>query len=240
MQQGDGARLFLVLSTVVTVLLYFVPYGHYVGYPLMLLSTLVHELGHGLAAVLVGGRFAEFRMHADGSGVAMTAVSGRLSSALVSAGGLVGPAIAAGIGFVLGRTAQRARKGLAALGVLLLVALLLVVRGWFGMLFVVATAGIFLLLAFKAKPWASQIAMVFVAVQLSLSVFSRGDYLFTEFAQTAQGKMPSDVAQMSNALFLPYWFWGAVCGAFSVGVLVLGLRAFFSSNSDEAAPELEA
>jgi len=42
--------------------------------------------------------------------------------------------------------------------------------------------------------------------------------------------MPSDVAQMAENLFLPYWFWGAVCGLFAVAVLVLGLRAFFGSD----------
>ncbi len=232
MKQGDGARLFLVLSTVVTVLLYFVPYGHYVGYPLMLLSTLVHELGHGLAAVLSGGDFDRFVMSADGSGYAVTATSGRFSRAFVSAGGLVGPAIAAAIGFAMGRTPQRARQALAAAGALLLVALLLVVRSWFGAVFVVLAAGLFLGIAVKAKPWASQVALVFVAVQLSLSVFSRGDYLFTPVARTAQGDLPSDVAQMSEALFLPYWFWGAACGAFSVAVLVLGMRAFFRGTRE--------
>ena len=55
------------------------------------------------------------------------------------------------------------------------------------------------------------------------SVFSRGDYLFKEVANTSLGKMPSDVAQMSSALGGPYWMWGAVCGATSVLILALGL-----------------
>src|SRR5690606_32428044 len=47
----------LVWSIVLTVALYLVPFGQLIGYPLVLLSTLVHEVGHGLAAVLVGGTF---------------------------------------------------------------------------------------------------------------------------------------------------------------------------------------
>jgi hypothetical protein len=59
-----------------------------------------------------------------------------------------------------------------------------------------------------------------------LSVFSRGDYLFTDVARTQNGAMPSDVANMANALFLPYWFWGAACGLFSVAMLALGAWFF--------------
>ena len=40
------------------------------------------------------------------------------------------------------------------------------------------------------------------------------------------GVGPSDVAQMTEALWLPYWFWGFVCGAISVAVLMTGMRSF--------------
>ncbi len=231
LKSGDRARIFLVGSVVVTLGLFYVPYGRVIGYPLMLLSTLVHEMGHGAAAMLVGGSFEQFVMNPDGSGVATNLLpNSRFGRALVSAGGLVGPALIAGLGFVLGRTQQGARRGLLGFGALLCLSLLLFVRGWFGMLFVAGTAGLCLAIAIKAKPWASQVAMVFVSVQLALSVFSRGDYLFTKEAIVAGKAMPSDVQQMAQNLLLPYWFWGALCGAVSVAVLVFGLRAFFKSG----------
>lgn len=227
MDPADRTRMFLLLSIVATVVLFYVPY---LGYPLMLLSTLAHELGHGIAAVLAGGEFLKFEMFSDGSGVAThRGAYGRFARAFISAGGLCGPAVVATLAFWLGRSEKHARRGLIVCGALLLLALVMVVRSLFGWVFVGLTAAACLLIALKAKPWASQVALVFVGVQLALSVFSRGDYLFTEFAQTANGKMPSDVAQMSNALFLPYWFWGGVCGAFSVVVLGVGLKLFFSA-----------
>lgn len=228
---------FLVGSIVVTVLLYHViPYGRQIGYPLMLLSTLVHELGHGVAAVLAGGSFERFEMFADGSGVAYSRGDfGRFAQAFISAGGLVGPALIGGVGFIVGRTPQAARAALAVFGVIMLLALLLVVRGLFGMAFVAATAGLCLLIALKARPWVSQIAVVFLAVQLALSVFSRGDYLFTQWANTGSGRFPSDVQKMADALFLPYWFWGAVCGLISVAVLFVGLRVFFNVSEKPKA-----
>ena len=46
------ARITLLLSVVVTIALYAVPYGWYAAYPLMLISTVVHEMGHGIAALM--------------------------------------------------------------------------------------------------------------------------------------------------------------------------------------------
>jgi hypothetical protein len=78
----------------------------------------------------------------------------------------------------------------------------------------------------KAARDVAQLIVLFIGVQLALSVFSRSDYLFTNIAHTAAGPAPSDVAHMADALFLPYWFWGLFCGAVSIAVLIGGLRAF--------------
>jgi hypothetical protein len=221
------ADLFLLATVVITLAIHFVPYGHYVGYPLLLLSTLVHELGHGLAGVLVGARFSSFEMWPNGAGVAQVVGSGgRVSRAIVSAGGLVGPAVAAAIGFVLARGPRRSRAALGVLSAALLLANLLVVRNLFGWFFVTSFAAILALVAWRARPWTSQLVLLFLSVQLSLSVFSRSDYLFTETAETGAGAMPSDVANMADALFLPYWFWGALCGGFSIVVLAVGAWLF--------------
>ena len=228
LRPSERARLVLGVSVVATLLLYLLPFGYVLAYPLMLLSTLVHEMGHGITALLVGGSFHQFQMYQDGSGVAMwSAEPSRLRSAVVAAGGLVGPAAAAAVGFAAGRTARGARRMLLVIVAILALAFVLVVRNAFGWLFV----GIFGLclawVARRASAETAQLVLVFLSVQLTLSVFSRSDYLFTPVARTAQGTMPSDVGQIAEALFLPYWFWGAVCAAFSVWVLIQGLRAYW-------------
>ena len=49
--QAPRAAGILVGSIIATLLLWYViPYGRTIAYPLVLLSTLVHEMGHGLAA----------------------------------------------------------------------------------------------------------------------------------------------------------------------------------------------
>ncbi|MEM1034926.1 MAG: M50 family metallopeptidase [Myxococcota bacterium] len=224
------AMALLVATAVVTLVLPHVPVVHYLAWPLMLLSTLAHELGHGVAAVLSGGSFLRFEMYADGSGAALTATDGRLQAAFTAAGGLVGPAFASMLLFGAARREKLARWGLGTLAGLLALALVLVVRNLFGFAFVALLVVALVAVVRFGNAWWSRFTLVFIAVNLALSVFTRGDYLFTETAQTARGPMPSDVAQMAEALLLPYWVWGAACGAISVLALALGLWAYLRSE----------
>lgn len=222
---NKSVKLFLGLSALITLGLYVIPLGGFVAYPLLMLSTLVHEMGHGLTALMVGGFFSSFQMWSNGSGVAQIGgFSNPFASALVSAGGLVGPPCAAALGFILSRKESLARLAFTILGVFLVISEFLWVRNSFGWIFVGILAAIYLWLAQQKSGQLAQAALIFFSLQLSLSVFSRLDYLFTATAQTSQGLMPSDVAQISNALWLPYWFWGGICAAFSVGILIFGLR----------------
>ncbi len=233
MNDTQGRARVIVLSAVVgTAVLYLVPYGRTIAYPLMLLSTFAHEMGHGVAALLGGGNFTSFHLYADGSGVAFTAIEdGRFLRAWVSAGGLVGPAVVSSICFVLATTPRRARWGLLILSTFMALSLVFVVRNLFGFAFIAVVAVLCGFVAQRARLWVGQALLAFFAVQLALSVFSRGDYLFTDVAQTATGPSPSDVAQMANALFLPYWFWGLLCGVVSLAVLGIGLMAFWQATA---------
>src|SRR5262245_48834290 len=97
-------RTALAISLVVTGLLYALPFGRMLAWPLVLISTLAHELGHGLAAALLGGTFHSLRIHSDASGVALwSGAIGRFGTAAVAGAGLVGPAVAAFLLLVLGR-----------------------------------------------------------------------------------------------------------------------------------------
>lgn len=214
-------------AVVLTIALYVVPYGHYVAYPLVLLSTYAHEMGHGLTALVVGGEFESFVMAPDGSGLAYLRIpDNRLAHAATSAGGLIGPALLAAAFFAAARRSKTAHVGLLVFGAATLLSVVAVVRSPFGWLFVGLLGAGCLYLGLESTPRVAQAVLAFLAVQLSLSVFSRGDYLFTETA----GAGPSDVAQMAQALWMPYWFWGVVCGAISVLVLLLGIRTFLGST----------
>jgi hypothetical protein len=232
MPLSHRARLALVGSAAVTLGLYFIPYGGYIVYPLLLISTLVHELGHGIAAVLVGADFIEFKMWKDGSGVAMhTVPDSDAARAFISAGGLCGPAVAAAGMLFAAQDEKWARYALGAFGFALALALVLVVRNSFGAAFCGVLAAASLVIAFRGGAQLAQITLLFLAVQLALSVFSRGDYLFKQYAETAQGKMPSDSQQMADAMGGAYWFWGSMCAVFSVAMLLGGAYAFWRGTT---------
>ena len=222
------AKSALIGSIVVTLVLYLVPGGQFVGYPLVLFSTLVHELGHGLAAIVCGGRFESLQVFANASGVARhTGDLSPLADAIVAAGGLVGPAVVAGLAFALGRNARAARIALGVGAGILLLAGALFVRNTFGLVFTGLLAAGLAWFALRQPREVSQLVLVFLAVQLALSVFSSADYLFTDVAHTGAGVLPSDTAQIATALGGPYWAWGLACGAFSVLVLAAGLWWFW-------------
>ncbi|MDC0718227.1 M50 family metallopeptidase [Nannocystis bainbridge] len=226
------ARGALFASAAITLLLYLVPFGGLLIYPLLLLSTLAHELGHGLAALATGGTFHAFYLWPDGSGMAVhSGPEGHVLQAIVAAGGLIGPAIVAGLCFALARRPAVARVVLGLLGLGFLAAVALVVENPFGFWYISGVGLLLLALAARASATTAQTALVFVAVQLALSVFSRADYLFTASAQTSAGVMPSDSAHIAAALGGSYLLWGAVCGLFSVLVLVLGLWLFTRGES---------
>lgn len=221
----------LVISIVATAALYTIPPLRAVAWPLVLLSTLAHELGHGIAAMALGCRFDQLVMYSDASGVAhWSGDPGRLSRAAISAGGLIGPAVVAGALFAVARSPRAARVAATALAASLLLIDLIWVRNLFGFGFVLVLSGALFGLVARTSVETTRTALLFVACQLALSVFSRGDYLFTAVARTSAGEMPSDVAHIEAALVLPYWVWGGFIGLLSVAILWAGVRPWIRDS----------
>ena len=111
---ANGVRngpIALVVSILFTLVMYYSPTPDFIYRPLILLSTLAHELGHGLTAALIGAEFDSFQKIAkDGSGVAIWKGSvGNIGRAVISAGGLIGPAVVAGILFAAARRPRSAK-----------------------------------------------------------------------------------------------------------------------------------
>ena len=223
-------RSLLILSSITIALIWQVPYGRQILYPLTLLATFAHEMGHGLTALLVGEQFDQLLLNADGSGMAMWRGNpGRVATALVAAGGLVGPSFA-GIGLLLVSRSQRfARAVLATLAVVLVVTVAIWVRNAFGVVFLLSTAAI---LALDAKVLPAAVAsflLHLMAATLCLSWFTDLDYMFSAQATVNGMVRPSDSAVIAQALWLPYWFWGGVVACFSLAVAALGI-AFVSRD----------
>ena len=250
MSEHKKGKVACIVASCAAIGLYFVPYGWYVLYPFMLIYTFVHEMGHGVAAEIVGGDFVNFKMWLDGSGVASSMLPhSRLGNAFVAFGGLIAPAIWAMIFLMLGRSKKLSRIGLYLCSAICVASLILVVRNIFGVVFVSLCGLVSFGIAYMCRPRGKnetgnvsvlrdsavpQYTMLFLAMTLCTCVFTRGDYLFTDVAQTAQGPAPSDVGQIAENLFLPYWFWGGLIAAISLAVLAFGMWAFFKPEKPKA------
>ena len=254
-----NGKLACIFMSIAVVALNWEPFGigRLILRPLTYLYTFVHEMGHGVAAMMVGGTFDKFEMHLDGSGMATNFIpNSNFCNAFVAFGGLIAPAIWAAICLMLGKSAKASRIGFCVFAALMIPSLWLVIKGLsvFGIVFVVLlAASCVAIVKFSVVKDSSgklvrerklpQYTMLFIAITLCTNVFTRGDYLFTKVATGAiatpgQPLPPSDVGLIERSLFLPYWFWGGLIALLSVAVLGIGIWAFFKpSKSKQKAIE---
>lgn len=220
----------LLLAAVVVIAMHHLPFGGFVAYPMMLLDTMAHEMGHGLTALAVGGQLDQLALNLDGSGVAHTAHPDGWPSAAVSAGGLLGPCLVAFVAFVLGRWERGSRLFLSLAGLAVFATMVLYVRQGAAWLFLVPLGGALLYLGLRCSGKTARLATLFLAIDFSLLAFTRSDYLFVAEAEIAGQKMTSDVGAISQALGMPYWFWGIVVALLSVTTLAAGLKLYLVSG----------
>jgi hypothetical protein len=220
-------RVLVVAAVLYFVIARLIPFGRVVLYPLTLFTTWVHEMGHGLAALLVGGRFAELAIFRDASGLAMTSVSPGWAQAAVSAGGLLAPPLLGAAILAFAHTARRSRVLLAVLAGALIVSLAIWVRSAVG---VVAVPSLALLLGWTAwrgfarAPQRRLLLVQFLAVVLALDTVTRMiGYVFTREVEIDGQQRLSDIALLARNAGGHYLLWGVLVTAVACGLLALGL-----------------
>lgn len=217
----------LVACAAASVLLWQTSWGSTLLYPFTILATWFHEMGHGLAALLTGNSFDELLIFADGSGLATSSRDAdgySLTSALISAGGPLGPALA-GSGLILAsRHRDSTRSALLLLGFALLLSTAIWVRTITGWLVLPAVAVPILAVALRGSDTHQRLAIQILGVQAAISVWRQFDYLFSAGGVIGGRPMRSDTSAIADALFFPYWFWGAALSALIVAMLWWSLR----------------
>ena len=229
------AAALIVAALLIWGLQHFVPYGRLILYPFTLLSTWVHEMGHGLTACLVGGRFDHLEIYANASGLAYFTAAPGARLALVAAGGLLAPPLVGMLLLVLGRRA--ARPLLAALALTMVASLLLWVRtpvGW------LTVGGLALLCAVASRLLAASGRLFFVqllGLLLGLDTVTRADYLFVSSARIGGQLHPSDVAGIASTLGGPSALWGVLLAGLSAVLLLVGLWSVLGPTARRARIE---
>ncbi len=215
----------LGLAGLTTLLVVLIPWLGWLDYPFRLLITMVHELGHGLTALLTGGEFRRFEVSPDGSGLAYTAGGWRF---LIIPAGYLGVAVFSAILIMVGRSHRWSRVTLGVLGALLL---LLSLRYGLPTLFsgyilvgLLTTAsgvifgGFFLWVAWRASPGWIVFLLYLVAIQAGLMAFS--DLMGLIGLSTRFFNAPANDAQsMAELTYLPALIWAGLWAVVAVGLL---------------------
>src|SRR5262245_59992666 len=123
----------LIAAAVYLVVITWVPFGAQLLYPLTLFTTWVHEMGHGVTALIVGGSFRSLEINWNAGGVAFTTRAAGWPGALVAAGGLLAPPLLGALTLAVVHGPRRARVLLGGLAVAILVSLVLYVRSAAGL-----------------------------------------------------------------------------------------------------------
>ena len=214
-QRGSQAEQVgrLILAGFVVIALPSFPFGNYLIYPFVLLTTWFHEMGHGLTAELLGQDFAQLTIFANGSGVAQSMVANDASPfvhAAIAAGGPMAPSLV-GAGLILASAHERLwRPVLIGLAAAIFASVLLYVRGEVGMVALPLVGALLLLIAWRAGAGFMRFSLQFLGVLAAMSMLQDFDYLFTEEAVVDGRAMLSDTGQIEEALWLPHWFWAGV------------------------------
>lgn len=198
----------------------YVSWGGTIIYPFRLFATWAHEMGHGIAGILTGNSFLELELYRSLGGQALIAGADGISQVIVSAAGLLGPAVLGAIVMIAGSRVPTAPYVLGALAVSMVLSALIWIRNPFGF-FAILIGGIALGVAARFAPPIARIALSqLLAVQLALAAWSSRDYLFIKGFERDGQFFDSDTQNIADELFLPFWFWGGLIGGLSIVILI--------------------
>lgn len=188
----------------------------FVAYPFRVFVVFLHEISHGLAAILSGGELVSIGLSPNEGGVAVTRGGWRF---LVLSAGYLGSLLFGALFLLLGGRRRWAPGIVGLLGIFTLVVTLVYVRTWFGLLYGLLAAGIFILFASKLKAEASEILLAAVGVMSCL-------YAVWDIASDVLLRsMPmSDASALADLTGVPAVVWGVLWVAASLGVIFAVLR----------------
>lgn len=209
----------------------------FVRIPVLFLTTWAHELGHGLGAIITGGRFLDLTVFPNFSGVALTETRSDFSRAVVVIAGLLGPSVLGAVMIGLTRGLGRYRLAMLFLAVSLAVSLI-----WAADLFtftcVSAAALIIGGLGWKLPKGILLYVAYILAIALCLSALTGFGYFFMGNAEVAGAEYRSDTGLLSDLWGGPHWLWGGLLVILSVLILVLSV-ALSNRLAGKRVPVLE-
>ena len=192
--QRDGRLLLITLALLACMN---IPYVRWILYPFDLFSTWIHELCHGVAAILSGGSVDRLEIYPDTSGLAYTtAPSGRRG--FVIGAGYQGTAVAGGLLLLFRRTKRGPRAGTMSVAVAMLLSCLLWVRNAFGFSMVFIIGLVLAGVAWKLPSAHMRTVYVVLAVTCALNAITSVRSLFGDNQQVNGAPSSTDAHAMAE------------------------------------------
>jgi hypothetical protein len=244
----------LLIATVLSIALWFIPFAEYLVYPIRLFVTFIHEGGHVLAALITNSAVFSLSVAPDASGQVLAVPETRLASLLISSAGYLGATAFGVVLLVLIRRAVQARMVL--LGTAVYITLLTFVFGlmlpvWnmaraetsiFSVAFTVvsglAISGGLVALARYGSSKTATFFLSFLAVQCILNALFDLKTIFVAHSPFFAGHVQSDAANMAAATGVPSFFWVILWIGVSLLMVSLGLRFYAVSRERKMQQDL--
>ena len=222
-QQYLWADRYFWIAVVLCLAIQFYPNTRWILWPLRQFGTYVHELFHGLSALISGGAFNKMQLFSNNGGVAYTVSYGPFSSSLISAGGLLGPSILGGVMLFFSRRFFMSHYLLMALGTMIIASAIFWVRDWYTAGFCIMTGLILGATWFVKSKTVVRIFAQFLGVQLCLENLLDFRYMFTQSFQRGGETLYSDTANIAKHFGGNYILWGTVIAALTLLIITFSL-----------------
>lgn len=239
---------FLLIATIITFALRFIPYADYLVYPIRLFVTFVHEGSHVLAGLLTGSAVQSLTVSMDGSGEVYSAPTGLFSALLTSSAGYLGSTAFGVLLLVAIRRAFSARIVLAICAGF--VGLMTLFFGFLAPIWNVFTTNVtlgsvaftvisgviltigLLAIAKYSSAKTAQFVLSFLAVQCILNALSDLKTVFF-MSNPFATPMQTDAANMAAATGIPAILWVLIWIGVSLLMISIGLRLYAVSQKSK-------
>jgi hypothetical protein len=187
---------------------------------------MIHEFGHALMALLLKGEVVRINLFSDTSGNALTKVNGKFSAFFVSLSGYPFSSFVAFIMFYL------INNSFITLSIIIfmgfgLISLLLFVRNWYGIIWLLFFLIISSLILQQNTPRVLYFWSVFNSSLLLIDSIISAFILLKISIQTPNGA--GDALNLKKITHLPVWFWSIFFVLINVYLLYLTISITFPS-----------
>ena len=194
--------------------------GRKIMYPIRILVTFLHELGHAVGALITGGYVERIQINANGSGFTSTAGGSR---SIILMGGYLGSALFGNILFFIG---ARSKVLVKPTLILLCISMIVTALYWFNSLFTTGVLFLFVLALYiiMTKTHFSKEVLMFFGLACIL-------YIIQDFNVGPS----SDLEKYAEIMvILPVSAWMYIWLGVAVVLFLFNLRILFSSINEES------